>query len=297
MTTLADLVDDCYNLLYGTVQAERPTEDTLASGLAEGAEEITMTTPLLWKRGDYAESPAGELLIFTEDHPTSGSATVRREQRGTESTAPYGAGVVMHRNPTYPRKVIERFVNQVVRNDLWPHVWTWHRDSLSFVSGETAYPLDDYIDEVVRVYQYDLNSDGRFYPLDRNAWDVERVIDGTLVGASSILRLRTVFDESETVYYTAKRRPAVADLANLDDEIAELVPWAVVGKLSPGARAVARRHTPATDRGEEAEGAEYRDYRGFMSEFVRMRKALNLKLSKDVPPLVKFRPRRRGRTW
>jgi hypothetical protein len=294
MTSLALLTDDVYGVLYGVGRAERPKEDTVGV-LTDSGTSATMGTDALWKRDDYAEfATDGELMIFTAD--ASGATVVRRGQRGTTAVS-HLADAVVYRNPTFPRYEIERLINQVVRNDLWPNVWSWEVTSLSYVAPDTTYDLGDYIEDVVTVYQYDLNGDGRFYPLDQTMWDVESQINAAAGAASgNLLRLVRVQDEDETVYYTAKRRPHTADLSNLSDEVAELIPWAVAGKLE-GQRSAAVRHRPTTGVTDRMEGGLFRDYRGFMSEFLRMRKQLNTKLVTEVPAAPKFRARRRRKAF
>ncbi len=295
MTTLSALVDDCFGILYGVGRAERPKEDILDGAILSGAVSLTPTTAALWKRDDYAEFAAdGELFIFAAD--SAGATTVRGAQRGT-TAAGHADGAVMYRNPTFPRYEIERLINQVVRNDLWPNVWTWEVASLSYINADTTYDLGDYIEDVATVYQYDLDSDERFYPLDQTMWDVERQVNAAAgAAAGNLLRLIRVKDESETVYYTAYRRPDPADLANMSDEVAELIPWAVAGKLE-GERSAAVRHRPQTSTTERMEGGLFRDYRGFMSEFLRMRKQLNTKLAREVPKAPRFRARRRRKAF
>jgi hypothetical protein len=294
MTTLSALVDDCYGILYGVGRAERPKEDVLAAQFLTASTSVTPTTVALWKRDDYAEFTDGELIILAAD--SAGATVCRRAQRGT-TAADHASGAVIYRNPTFPRYEIERLITQVVNNDLWPNVWTWKADSLAYVNADTTYDLGAYIEDVVTVYQYNLNAEGRFYPLEQNAWDVELNINAAAGAASgNLLRLRRVQDEDETVYYTAKRRPDSADLANMSDEVAELIPWAVAGKLE-GQRSASTRHRPATGLTERVEGGLFRDYRGFMSEFLRMRKQLNTKLVKEVPTAPKFRARRRRKAF
>lgn len=300
MTTLAALVDDCYTMLYGIPQAERPQEDTLATQVTDDADVAwRWTTEALWERGDYAEAAdgTGELVIMAEDHPSGADIAVRRGQRDTTAkVAGYASGAVFYKNPVFPRVEMERMVNQVVRNELWPAVWTWHQDTLSFTAGTYYYPLDAYIDEVEVMYQYDLNSDGRFHPLKNSRWDVELQVASGIATNGGLLRLRGVYDESETVYYTAKRRPDPSDLSNMSDEVAEMVPWAVVGKMVAGNRIAPIRSRPSRD-GDNAEGGTTRDYRSFMAEFLRMRGALNKKLRKDIPSDYRFQPRTGRRTY
>ncbi len=294
MATLATLVDDCYGILYGIGAAERPAEDLINGALAQGAVSVTMDTDSMWKRGMYAEfATDGELIIFAAD--ASGATAIRRAQRGTTDVAQADNSIV-YRNPTFPRYEIERLISQVIQNDLWPNVWSWHQDTVSFVSADFMYPLDQFIEDVATVYQADLNSDNRFYPFKPSWWAVENQIDSTVATNGGLLRLRTVRDEAATVFYTAKRRPDPADIANMSDEVAELIPWAVAGKLE-GQRTIATRSRPHTDNADRIEGGPFRDYRGFMGEFIRMRKELRTRLDKEVPTAPRFQPRQRRRAW
>ncbi len=294
MATLATLVDDCYGILYGIGAAERPAEDLINGALAQGAATVTMDTDALWTRGTYAEfATDGELIIFAAD--ASGSTAIRRAQRGTTDVAQADNSLV-YRNPTFPRYEIERLINQVIQNDLWPNVWSWHQDTLSFVSSDFMYPLDAFIEDVATVYQADLNSDNRFYPFKPSWWAVENQINSTVATNGGLLRLRATWDESATIFYTAKRRPDPADISNMSAEVAELVPWAVAGKLE-GQRTVATRSRPHTDNADRIEGGPFRDYRGFMGEFIRMRKELRTRLDKEVPTAPRFQPRQRRRAW
>ncbi len=294
LTTLALLVDDCYSILYGIGQAERPAEDLINGALAQGATTVTMDTDGLWKRNDYAEfATDGEIIVFAAD--ASGSTAIRRAQRGTTDVAQADNSLV-YRNPTFPRFEIERLINQVVRNDLYPNVWSWHQDSLTFTTADFMYPLDQFIEDVSTMYQADLNSDNRFYPFRPSWWSVENQIDSTFASNGGLLRIRHVWDESATVYYTAKRRPDPDDLGNMSNEVAELVPWAVAGKLE-GQRSVATRHRPHTDNADRIEGGPFRDYRGFMGEFIRMRKDLRVRLDKEVPTAPRYLPRHRRRAF
>ena len=294
MATLATLVDDCYGILYGIGAAERPAEDLINGALAQAAVSVTMDTDSMWKRGTYAEfATDGELIIFAAD--ASGATAIRRAQRGTTDVAQADNSLV-YRNPTFPRYQIEKLINQVIQNDLYPNVWSWHQDTVSFVSADFMYPLDQFIEDVATVYQADLNSDNRFYPFPPSWWAVENQINSTVATNGGLLRLRTAKDESATIFYTAKRRPDPADIANMSAEVAELIPWAVAGKLE-GQRTVATRHRPHTDNADRIEGGPFRDYRGFMGEFIRMRKELRTRLDKEVPTAPRFQPRQRRRAW
>ncbi len=299
MATLAALTDDVLHMLYGLAQVERPTEDTqVTATFADSDTEIELTTPALWKRGDYAEADDGDIIILTEDHPAAtNTATVRRAQLGSTATQHVTASAVWKKNPRYTRVQIERFINEVVRNDLWPDVWTWHNGTVTYTEGDSTYDLPQYIEDVVLVYQYDLSSDEKFHPLDNGYWDVERIIDTNVSTNQNLLRLRQPTDSSYTVYYTGKRRPHPDDLANMSTEVAQLIPWAVVAKLMAGVRAAPRRYDPPRQDRDSTEGGEFRDYRGFMTEFLRQKNNLNKLLLTEVKGEKRYRPRRRRRTW
>ncbi len=294
MATLALLVDDVYGMLYGLDRAERPKSDLTSGSTAQSATSVSFDTDATWSIGDFVEFANDGELVYIEGG-TSSPFTIRRGERGT-TDALQADNSVVYKNPQYPRYEIERAVNQVVRNDLWPHVWSWHQDTLSFTAGDTTYSMDAYIREVTMMYQYDINSDGHLYPLEDTWWDTELQIASAVASNDNLLRLRRVWNESVTVYYTAKRQPDPSDLGNMAVEVAELVPWAATAKLLAG-RGAAIRQRPDRSRTDREEGGTTRDYRSFMGEFLRMRRALRLKLDNEVEPVKRYRPRRRRRAF
>ena len=300
MATLAGIVTDVYEMLYGIAQVERPSEDTQATTtLATGGLALEMDTPTLWRRGDIAEATDGDIVLFTEDHPSSGTAAIRRSQRGSTATE-HTSGAVWAKNPTYTRVQMERFIKEVIRTDLWhpdKGVWTWHHGTVTYADGDTTYDLPAYIEDISVMYQYDLSSDERLHPLPRSRWVVERQINTSVSANSNLLRLRQPFDSSATVYYIGKRRPHEDDLTNMSDEVAQLIPWAVVGKMMAGVRAAAKRLDPPRQDRDTVEGGELRDYRGFMSEFLRQKNQLNRRLLAEVKEEREFIPKGRRRRW
>ena len=292
MATLADLATKTLDVIYGVAQVERPLEDIMDGAFTAGTLTMPVATDAFWKQDDIAEFAVdGELVICAAD-ATGGNVTVRRGQRGT-TDANQSSGDVITKNPPHPRFRVEEMINQVVRNDLWPHVWTWHQDTFTFVDGTHTYALDLYIPEVVLVYQYDLNSDKRMHPLNHGAWDTERQVDSGLATNSNLLRVRSVYDSSATVYYVAKRRPDPADLSNMSSEVADLIPWAAAGKLM-AVRSPQVHSDTARGRHDEP-GSQQNDYRGLMAEFLRMRSALRLQLRDEVFVEPRFRSRFRRR--
>jgi len=294
MATLAGLVADTYNLLYGVAQMERPAEDTLTGAINDAVTSLTPTTTTLWKRDDYAEFADGEVVVFAAD--SAGATVVRRAQRST-TAASHSDGALMYKNPLFLRSQIEDFVTEVVNNDLWEDVWSWHQDTLTYTQGDTTYDLDQYVEDVVKVYQYDLDSDNRLHPLPRTWWDVEKQVAAAVSTNKNLLRLRRVHDTTATVYYTAKRRPNAADLSNLSDECASLVKWAAAGKALAGLRSAPMRYDPAHQTRDQSEGGPFRDYRGLMGEFLRGKTQLNRTLRREVPEERIFVRRQRRRSW
>lgn len=287
--TLATLVQSTQNILYGSTPIARPEEDTLNGGITDVATTLTPTTTALWKKNDFAEfQPDGEIVVFAAD--SAGATAVRRAQRGTTGAAQTD-GDTMFKNPPFTIYDIQWTINQVIRNDLWPHVWTWHQDSLTWSAGDYLYDLDQYVQEVTQVYQSNLNSDGRLHPLPNGWWDTEAQINTAVATNSGLLRIARVHDSSATVYYTAKRRPNVSDIANFSSEIVDLIPWAAAAKMMATRGAQVALDAARSRYDDKDKQTNY--YRTFMAEFLRMRDALNLTLRDEVREEPRFRPRTR----
>ena len=234
MATIGDIVLRTEEILYGMGVWERPDFDTLDGGI--NASVTSLDTDLtFWVRGDYMEfiTDAGTPNEIVHVQAFSGNtATVKRGVRNS-TAATQVDGAEIRRNPDFPRVSIEQKVQDIMDTPgvLWPHVWTWHTDSLTFTTDDHLYDLDQYVEDVVAVYQSNIDSDGKFAPIDNGLWDVVRELDSNVTTNGSLLRLGRVWDEDTTVYYTAKRRPAYADLANIDAELANLLPRAAAAEL------------------------------------------------------------------
>lgn len=293
MTTMAALIDTTLDVIYGVAEVERPREDTITGALNAGVTTMTVASPNLWKADAIGEFQVdGELVICAAD-PSGSNVTIRRNQRGTTHSGTKASGSVLVKNPPHPRSRVQRAIEQVIRLDLWPHVWSWHQDSFTYVPGDHTYPLDQYVEEVVLVHQYDLNNDERWHPIPNNRWEVERQVDAAVATNKTLLRVKEVWDADAPVYITAKRRPHVDDLTNLSDEIADLIPWSAAAKLL-ATRAGQTRADAARGRADNKEGF-LRDYRGLMAEFLRMRQGLHVLLRDEVRTEPKFRPQFRKR--
>ena len=160
--TLAQLILDVEDMLYGLAQVERPAEDTVVKAVA-AANDVAwrMATPSMWRRGDLAEywpaaGTVGELVLMAENHDQSTDVAVRRGQLRTTAAASYTAGNVFRKNSAYPRVKIERFIYEVVDTQLWPHVWYRSQRSLSFDANSAYYALNAADFDVEEVFQIDL---------------------------------------------------------------------------------------------------------------------------------------------
>jgi len=299
MATLAAMTDDVLDMVYGIARIERPAEDTLVNVVSSNS-DVTweMTTPALWKRDDYCEDQAaGEIVIMTTDHPAAGNdVTVRRAQNGTTAAASYATTDVFYKNPVFPRYRIQRFINETVDNDLFPHVWMWGETSFSYTVGDTTYEMPTDCGDVAQVYQSDLNSDGKFYPIDTSMWEYVPVVAAAESTNQNFLRLRRVIDDTATVYVTYKQKPSSSSLTDLSASIASIVPWRVVGKLLAGTKLAPARAAPgrATPVANQSGSQLSRDFAAFDVEFRRMRKDEQNRLNKQVPIQKRFR---NSRVW
>ena len=287
MATLAGLTTKTLDHVYGTGLVERPAEDTIDATFNAAVTTMPVTTDSMWKRDDYAEFNSNELVIAISDG-TGTNVEVRRGKRGT-TDANQTSGATITRNPPYPRIRVEDRINEVIRHDLYPHVWTWFKGSFTFATNDHMYDLATNIEEVMELYQYNLNSDNRFHPISNGWWDVKKQVDTGAASNSNLLRVKQVHDETATVYYTAKRRPATLDLSNVSSEIEDMIPWAAAAKLMAGREGQATLDA-ARSRYDDS-GTWLRSYRGLMAEFFRMRTALNLVLRDEVEAEPRFKPR------
>ena len=293
MATLATLTDDVLDMIYGIPQIERPAEDTLVNTV-DAANDVTweLTTPTMWNRGDYAEDQAaGELVVMSTDHPAAGNdVTVRRGQRGTTAPSSYATTDVFYKNPVYPRGRVERFINETIDNDLFPYVWNIGETTLSYTAGDTTYEMPTDCEEVTAVYQYDLDSTGKFFPIDTKAWEYVPVVASGASTNLNFLRLVSVFDDTATVYVTYKQKPLSSAISTMNSSLASIVPWAVVGKLLAGTRIVPARTEPGRATPVSNQSSSLRsDFGAFDVTFRRMRKDENVRLRKQVPVQKRWR--------
>ena len=290
MTTQALLTQATWDLLYGIGGFERSKSDRVSGAISSGATDLSalVDTPAMWRINDIMEFPDGELAKNIAD----GAANVLRGWDGTTAAA-HSTNDEIFKNSDFPRGRVEGKVSDVIRNGLWPHVWTWFLTTTTFVVADHLYDLPQYIEGVALVYQTNLNSDNRMWYLPNGWWDVERQISAAVATNSNLLRLRKVWDEDETVNITAKRRPHVDDLTNVSDEIADMIPYGAAAKLALGRNIASKRDLARQLR--ESSTAFQADYGGFKTEFEQMRDELHLLLLDEVKIEPRFRPRQRRR--
>ena len=369
--TLAGLILDVEDMLYGLAQVERPAEDTMVKAVAAAADVAwRMGSPTLWKRGDLAEyapsaGTVGEIVLMAEDHSPSGDVTVRRGQWRTTAATAYAVGTVFRKNPAYSRVKIDRFIDETVDTQLWPHVWYRSQRTLSFDTNAGYYPLLAADFDVEEMYQLDLTSDPigdatyaqvgdvwtstahglavgdhvRFtasgagatgYTVDTDywvltvptantftlsataggaavtgtadstaAWTVEKrlrslhpfprawwevLTDTAGTSTGRLLRVRTVYDQDQTVFYTAKTKPLSTAITSIPDELTDMIPWGVCWLLLGGTRSASRRHDPRARREGENESQVYADASFFKQTFLQLRQDYRRQLMREKKP-------------
>lgn len=276
MTTLALLTQATLNLIYGVEFVERPLEDRINGAIANGTTEaVVFDFPAMWDPDDYVEyKPDGEVTRLIND------TTQKRAQRGTTGVT-HADNSEVTKNPPYTIADAQTHIRATIRNDLWPHVWTWYQDTLTAVDTDWMYDLDQHIADVAMVYQENIDADERWRPFPTSWWDVERQINPAVATQGGMLVARNAFDFDEPVYYLGKRRSHVDDLSNVSDEIADLIPWRAGAKLlaSKGGQVKA---AVARSRKDEA-GSPYRQlYQLWMAEFLTARESLSRTLNSEV---------------
>jgi hypothetical protein len=297
MATLATITDATYDLLYGTAQVERPRLDLLNGAITVGATTATFDTTTMWKQWDYAEAEAdGEMIQFLEDHQAGATNILRAQPRGQTTAAQHDDNSVWYRNPKHPRYLIERLINEVIDNELGPHIWVRVNRKLTggYIVGQTSYELAATDLEVEQVYQYDIGSTTKFYPIAHGLWDVDGSVHTDVSSTGRLLRIFRVHDSAEDVYYTVRSRPMSSDIASLSDQVANLVPWAVAGKamaVTVGAKRGADARSPQVV--SQSGDRPLRDATFFRAEFERMRADEELRLKLELMKSKQYKPRHR----
>lgn len=292
MATLADLRERTLRLLVGGPIEERPAVDTINNSgvVSAGATSFDVSTADLWRQGDQVEFEDGEIATVTGR--ALSTLTVIRGQRGTTATEHADGGRII-KNPVFPIVDVDQAIEDVITGDLWPKVWAWSKGTVTWVQGDSVYDLPADVLKVDVVYQ--LPSDESMWrPLPSGWWDVEQQIHGDVVTNQAMLRLAKVFYSGQPVYYIGRKRPTFAGIADISDEVANLIPWGAARNVL-AARGPALRSDPSQNVRTD-DGAVARDYRIMALEFDRRVDQLHRKLYQEVRPDPRFRPRMR-RSW
>jgi hypothetical protein len=292
MATIAELRARTVRLLEGSPVEERPAVDTLGAAFAFNATSLTVSTAAMWRRGDYAQLPDGELVLLLVESP-SGVWTVSRAERGstTPASGSVASGSRIVKNPPFPTVDVDQAVEDVIGNDLWPKVWIPHADEVTFAAADHLYDLPANVLTVDRVYQ--VKNDQVFY-FPSGWWDWEQNVDPAVSATSGALRVAQVKWSDVVVYYLGRKRPTVAGVADITDEIAAVIPWGAARNLTMGRSAAGKVDPSQNERMDRGDVA--RDYRLFALEFDRRVDQLSRKLTLEVRPDPRFRPRVR-RSW
>jgi hypothetical protein len=251
-------------------RVERPFESVVT--LADATTTTMTVVADIWRQNDYAEiisataGAVGEIAILAAT-PASTSATVRRAQRGTTGAA--ASALPARKNPLYPRVAIQRVIEEVIRNDLYPNVWLRTERTLSWTAGDYLYDLDAEDFDILQMYQV---IDDRLRPLPYGWWKVNPILSTTEATSGKAIELNRLFDTSETVYYTAKTIPSPDDYSTITDRIAALIPWGACARLLGGTRTGPFRYDPNRQSMPEVQaGGPAQDWRYFANAFALAR--------------------------
>lgn len=291
------IVTNTRELLYGRARFERPVLDTVVGSETSGDTEIRLTTDSMWKRDDIAALHAegsNELIYFTEDHPAAADSTVIRGFGGSTAEA-LSAGDVVERNPLFPRADIEKWVDDVVDNELWPHVWIRSEGKVASVTPavDRAYDLGARELFVDRVYQYNLDGLSKIYDLPFGTWDVVDAAHSD-IASTPVLIVRSVRDDNFPLYYTARQRPSSSDYAGLSSELAAIVPFMAASRAAL-ARMSGENYDPSRQEREGDErGKARRAYQTLAAEFLRRRQEEHNRLLRELDPDRRFKRHQLG---
>jgi hypothetical protein len=296
--SLASVTLDTLELLYGTGVHERPAQDVLTTAVSSDTDTtFHFQHPSLWEKDDYAEywagdGTVGEVVIFADKHDNT-AGQVRRGQLRTTAAASYSSGDTWLKNPPYPVVAVQRAINQVVDTMLRPDVWMRTHRELDYTAGTRYYELAAADYEVERVYQYDLNSATNYQELDQHQWDVLTDLDTDMVSSGRALILRTVFDSSAKVHYTAKTKPTAAAITSLPDDLGDMISWGAAFLLS-SQRVQPLRHDPKRSGGysDAANPNQHQaDARYFRAVFEDMKRMHRNRLYTEQGPVNRYRRR------
>lgn len=264
MATLAGLILDIEEMLYGMAEVENPPEDTATAANA-AATTITVAHQNMWHKDDQgefvgADGAVGEIVRVSSD-PTTTSVAVRRGQRQT-TAATWASGSVIRKNPKYPRVAIQRAIEDVIRLDLsvGNGVYLHTNRTLTPVDGDHTYEMNANDFDVVHMWQV-IDSEPK--PIQSGFWRVVPLTDSSLSSTGRAIRLFRFYDIASTVRYVAKTQ-VTTTYADIPDDLAAVIPWFACARLLGGTRVGAFRYDPNRQgMAESQESGPSRDWRYF----------------------------------
>lgn len=125
----------------------------------------------------------------------------------------------------------------------------------------------------------------RFEPLPPDAWQVVAGVDGRTSSTGRILRISGWYDDTASLYYTAKTKPSSSSYSDIPAAMADFIPYGVVWLLLGGTRVIPGRTDPLRTFPEGFSPAQpMADSRFFRDEFERRKAEYRRQLDADLYP-------------
>jgi|GEM_PF-5206209 len=127
-----------------------------------------------------------------------------------------------------------------------------------------------------------------YHPFPPGWWEV--VTDNAATSTLRFLRIYTVYDQDQTIFYTAKTKPLSSAIASIPDALGTILPWGACWLLLGGTRSAARRHERRALREGENESQVYADASFFKQQFVDLRDGYKRQLMVEKKKKPRFIP-------
>ena len=294
MATLASLILDTERILYGQARLERPKLDT-GSLADDSTTSLTGLNTNLWSAQDRAEvwpvdGSVGEIVHFTSEN--AGTGTVIRGMSGT--TAAAASSQPLLKNPTHPRVTIQAEIENVINQDLWPHVWLHSDRTLTYVIGTKIYELNANDRHVVSMYQV---VDGLRKWMPFGWWKIVQGLDSGTSSTGQAVEVEKVHAADDTVYYWSRTEITTSDYANLPADIEAAIPYMVAARLVGDYRYAKDQSDPNRQALPEVQaGQAAQTSRQLKAEFLRQRADIHRRLVFDEKNMWEYRSQNRRPT-
>jgi hypothetical protein len=133
-----------------------------------------------------------------------------------------------------------------------------------------------------------------YHPFPPGWWEL--VTDNAATSTLRMLRVRSVYDSDQTIFYTARSKPSSSAVGSIPDALGTMIPWGACWLLLGGTRSASRRHERRSLREGENESQVYADASFFKQVFQDQRDAYKrqLMVEKQKKPTFKSALTRRG---